>query len=826
MKRSSGLVAGVLSLFLLAPNAAAQTYPGGATADLAVAMEGPATPPLIDDTFQVVYTVTNNGPDDATDSSFSQYFPGELRLESVTSSDPADACSTGDSADDTTTPPPEPKPPEGGGVASPGSPDYGGSPGYYGDSVYCALGTMASGDTSILTVSLRRVGARETYSSAWVGSYVNDPVYENNYADLYLEADMSSAADVGVKMTAPDNPSVGNDFTYTLTITNGGPEAAESITLYSPTGYGVSFVSADPDRDADRCELVDYSDPAYPAPEYGGYSELYCELSSLGAGDSTVVAVTVNRASAYEIWLSASVQTTSYDGNWENDYAYSTVPADPSVTSDLGVTMTASEDAPVVGTTFDLNIDVTNNGPAASGDTWLSNYLPPGLSFVSTAPADTCSYNDWGRSPMVDEPTAAPSEGSGDSYYPIAWGGVYCSIGRLASGDSSNVTITVTRTNAHEIWNSAWVSSSNHDPNYENNYSDLVIAPDKSNPADVSVTMTAPTKPDVGSAFAFTLEVTNNGPSAAEQVTVADYLPYGVDYRAVSSDDPTDSCTFTDDRWDYPPPGSMAPTFYGLREVVCDLGILASGETATVTIDVTRSTEYEIWNSAWVSTANYDENYENNYSSVLVEGEPYGGGCPTKGDFGGTSGSDQIVIGDCYAETKGGDDQIEVVPPSSGRSSVDSGGGSDTVNVNLSLGSESRRQVAIDTGRGRDLIRIKVSPGAGNATIEVHAGGGKDRIEVDAPASAGLLRIVIFGDGGNDTVTWTGSSQTGGAVFPGFRARGGDGVDLLQGGPGNDRLFGGPGGDRLYGSLGDDILKGGLGYDVCRGGPGQNGLDC
>ena len=810
---------------LLTPSlASAQTTDppeSGPLADLSLKMDSPGPTPLVGGTFQLVFTATNSGPETATDAAFSMYVPAELKLEGTTSSDPNDDCAADEKPPETTAP--APTAPSGGGTASPTPESDSGvaQPGYYGDSVYCALGSMASGDTSVITVSLRRIGARETYSSGWIGSAINDPNYENNYIDLSLAADTSNPADVGVTMTGPKSPEVGSDFTYRMTVTNNGPSATGSVTLMSPTGYGVTFVSAQPERSGDDCELIDYSSPESTAPAYGGYTELYCDIASLGAGESTDVTVTVNRASAYELWLSSSVQTTNYDANYENDYAYMSVPADPSVTSDLGVTMTASEDAPLVGSEFDLDIAVTNSGPAPSGDTWLSNYLPPGLTFVSATPADTCSHNDYGT-PMADAPTAAPSQEAGDAYYPISPGGVFCSIGSVAPGSSTNVTIRVARTSAREIWNSAWVSSSNHDPNYENNYSDLLIGPDKSKPADVSVTMSAPAKPEVGSDFALTLEVTNNGPSAAESVMVSDYLPYGLEYRSATSDDPTDECSFSGDRYDSPQPGSFAPTFYVLREVICRVGTLAPGETATVTIDVTRSTEYEIWNSAWAVTTNYDEHYDNDYASILIEGEPYPGACPAAGEVKGTSGADAVVIGDCYAETGGGADQVEMVPPSTGDSAVASGKGRDTINVNLSVGSSERRRVAVDSGGGGDVINIKVAPGADNATVTVEAGGGADRITIDAPAGASALRILVFGGPGNDTISWTGSSQNAGAIYPGFQARGGDGTDLLQGGLGNDGLHGGRGGDRLFGGLGDDVLRGGPGYDTCRGGPGKN----
>ena len=817
----------VTALIAVAGPAAAQKEPepSGALADLQIKLQGDVPAPLVETTFQFVYEIKNAGPDAASGAVFSQYIPGELKIESASST--RGPCTFGDPPGPTTAEPPPPSPsaaptPEDGAVSDGGGGAGSVSPGYYGDYVTCDLDTMASGANAMVNLELRRVGARESYTNAWVGSNLNDPNYENNYVDLPIPADTSNPADVQVTIDSPTSPDVGSRFTYRLRVRNNGPATSRGTTIFNPIGYGLSFVSATPLRSEDECELIDYSTPEVAAPDYGGYSELYCQLGPLENGNTSTVDVTVERASAYEIWNSASVQSINYDPDYENDYTYSVIAADPSVTSDLRVQMSGPNDTPLVGETFPLSITVGNNGPAAVGDTWFSLYFSPGADIIGLPESCASNFGHW---PTADAPEAAPSP-EGEPYYPIAPDGVYCTIGGIASGASHELNITLERTSAREVWASGWVSASNHDPNYDNNYRDLVIEPDKSNPADVAVTMTAPTKPDVGSDFQFTLTVGNGGPATAENVVVTDYLPYGVDFKQASSDGPSDTCVFSEDRYDIPPPGSSAPAFFGLREVRCELGSLAMDESATITIDVTRTSEYEIWNSAWATTSNYDDDYENDYASVLVEGEPYPGACPADGTIDGSGGDDALIIGPCEADTAGGADSIEMLPPSAGNSGASTGAGPDTINVNLSTGSDDPRTITVDSGAGADIIRIQVAPGAGNATIRVRAGAGDDVIEVDAPAGSQNLRIVILGGGGNDQVN-AASDPASSGLFPGLTARGGPGVDLLHGGPGNDVLSGGRNRDRLYGNLGNDTLRGGAAYDVCRGGPGTNKtFDC
>jgi uncharacterized repeat protein (TIGR01451 family) len=826
------LVGALLASVLLAPSAAAQAEPGPG-ADLSVTVDDPAVTPLVGETFNLVFAVGNNGPGTAFETYFSNYLSGEIELKSITSSDPSDTCgvdqpvpaeaypkSASDSSGGSTGTAPS------GGAPSSGS---GKSGAYYGGGVNCALGDLASGEAATITMTVTRVGARETYNSGWIGSNVDDPDYNNNYTETYLDADRSRPSDVGVALSSSSkSPEVGGPFALEATVTNYGPSVADSVTFVDSFFDGMDLVDVVAGRAGDSCEVTNYpgyDDPMTEGPSYGGYSEVVCDFAPIESGASATVTMNVTRSSAWEIYNSAWVISSNYDENYENDYAYVQIPADPSVTSDLSLKMRGPDTTPLAGDTFDLNVTIANDGPSAAGDVWVSDYLPPSLEFVSTTPADRCTFNDSGPYPLAGGPEKAAPDKGGDSYYPMWGNGLFCDLGSLGAGESTSFTITVTRVNAWETWNSSWVSSSNYDPNYENNYSDMMIEADKSHPADLSLTMTAPEKPEVGSDFDFVLTATNNGPSDATGVVVSDYVPYGTEFKAVTSSDSTDVCEFSD----YPPPyetdtpsgGSLRPTFYGFQEVMCDLGTLAPGETGTVNITVTRTIEYEIWNSAWILGANYDENYENDYASVLVAGEPWPGACTDDGEVNGTKGSDEIVVGDCEVKTGAGADSIGMVPGSAGRSSkVSAGKGRDNIAIDLALGSTANRFVEVNGGAGNDTITITVAPGAGSATIVVDGAGGNDSVKVNAPAGATGLRILIKGGKGNDTVGPLG--EVGGPGVVGLRLVGGAGSDLLQGAEGDDVLVGGAGRDRLFGGAGDDEMHGGRGADVCRGGPGRN----
>jgi uncharacterized repeat protein (TIGR01451 family) len=118
--------------------------------------------------------------------------------------------------------------------------------------------------------------------------------------------------------------------------------------------------------------------------------------------------------------------------------------------------------------------------------------------------------------------------------------------------------------------------------------------------ADLELTKTAtPASVKLGNNLTYSLTVLNHGPSPATGITVVDTLPAGLTLVSVSAD-----C------------GQTNP-------ITCDLGSLASGASATVTIVVTPKAENTYLNSASVSAAETDLNQANNIASVsTVVGNP------------------------------------------------------------------------------------------------------------------------------------------------------------------------------------------------------------
>jgi uncharacterized repeat protein (TIGR01451 family) len=116
---------------------------------------------------------------------------------------------------------------------------------------------------------------------------------------------------------------------------------------------------------------------------------------------------------------------------------------------------------------------------------------------------------------------------------------------------------------------------------------------------DVSVTKTdAPDPAAVGGTLVYSIRVANAGPNTATKVVVSDTLPESVTLVSVSASQ--GSCS-------------------GSTTIVCNLGSLAPGAAATVTIVVTPRSAGTIANTATVTSTQADRDPANNTATATTE---------------------------------------------------------------------------------------------------------------------------------------------------------------------------------------------------------------
>src|SRR6202030_3436367 len=145
-------------------------------------------------------------------------------------------------------------------------------------------------------------------------------------------------------------------------------------------------------------------------------------------------------------------------------------------------------------------------------------------------------------------------------------GTVTCTVATLASGASATFSINATApATAGPITNTATVKGNEPDPNTANNTASATTTIVAS--ADLSITKTAPVTATTSSPITYSVTATNNGPSPATGVVVTATLPAGVTFVSATSSQGT--CT------------NASGT------VTCSVGNLASGASATLTINGT-----------------------------------------------------------------------------------------------------------------------------------------------------------------------------------------------------------------------------------------------
>ena len=125
-----------------------------------------------------------------------------------------------------------------------------------------------------------------------------------------------------------------------------------------------------------------------------------------------------------------------------------------------------------------------------------------------------------------------------------------------------------------------------------------------STPVDLKVTAQAPATTATGTSFATQFQVANLGTNSAQGVTLSATLPTSVIYGSVSSSQ--GSCT-------------------GNGTIYCDLGTLANGASATVTLNGIPSTSGSIQVTGTANTQSFDSNTANNQAtaSTTVTGSLY-----------------------------------------------------------------------------------------------------------------------------------------------------------------------------------------------------------
>jgi uncharacterized repeat protein (TIGR01451 family) len=517
-------------------------------ADMTVAVTDSPDPVFPDGTITYTINVGNTGPDTAPNATLSIFNNGSLQYQSVSA--PA------------------------GWNCSP--PAVNATPTFS-----CTIASFPSGSNVVFTlvaqadVTINGINDGTISTAFSVGSAVSDPDNTDN-VEVENTAYVTPDADMAVSVTdSPDPVFPDGNITYTVNVSNNGPDAAPNATLNFVNNGSLQFQSL--------------SAPAgwsCTTPAVNATPTFSCNNPSFASGGNVVFTLVAQADATINGINDGTISTNFTVGSAVSD----PVPANNSETentayvtpdADLAVTNADSPDPVSPGGTITYTQSVRNDGPDAAPNASFSETLPASVGFQSiSAPAGwTCG---------------TPAAG--------ASGTITCTNPSFASGATSNFTVVVTvLASSGTVSNTVTASSTAQDPDPLDNSATVtttILAPVV---ADLGITKTTQSDNAApGASVLYTITLTNNGPDSAANVVVTDTLPASLLFQSISEPAGFDCTT---------------PAVGASGTITCTAASMASGTTATFTliVQVAGNATGTINNTA-TATSDTDDNNSGNDS--------------------------------------------------------------------------------------------------------------------------------------------------------------------------------------------------------------------
>jgi uncharacterized repeat protein (TIGR01451 family) len=309
----------------------------------------------------------------------------------------------------------------------------------------------------------------------------------------------------------------GSNVTFTQTVTNNGPSAADGVVYMAPIPASTTFVSMS-------------VPPGWTCitPAVGGTGVVICTTANLSKAATANFSLVVKAfgggtPSGYLITETNSVSSNTPDSNPANNQATASTIVEPTPMSqdnfaDMAVTISENTSVPIPGANINYTQTISNLGTFTANTPTYSITTPPNTTFQSiTPPAGwTC---------------ITPAVGG--------TGAISCSGSTLASGASVSMPLTL-KVNAGAspgttITATPSVASSSRDPYLVNNTASLSATVVAAGSADVAVTISnSPTPVYPSENYTYTVGATNNGPASAANVSVSIPLPAGTNFQSLA----------------------------------------------------------------------------------------------------------------------------------------------------------------------------------------------------------------------------------------------------------------------------------------------------
>jgi uncharacterized repeat protein (TIGR01451 family) len=395
-----------------------------------------------------------------------------------------------------------------------------------GQNVSCNVGTLAAGASATVTITATApTGSCPEIDNVASVQQGTQPAQQSNVVTTQVTG---CAPDVDItKSASAQSVNPGSSFSYTVEVTNGGTAPASGVVVTDsvPAGLTITNVSG-------------------PGCSFAGQN-VTCNVGTLAAGGSASITITVQATaqacpsvvnSAHVEWSGGSPNGSPAPAAADSNQVTVAVNCAPGIS----ITKSASSTTISPGGSFTYTVQVANGGNASASGVVVTDSVPAGLTITNVS-GPGCSF---------------------------AGQNVTCNVGTLAAGGSASITITVQATAqaCPSVVNSAHVAYQGGQGTSSATSNAVTVGVSCTPNVQIVKNSDAPAGGvDSGDSFSYTITVTNGGNAPATGVVVTDQIPAGLRVDGVTG-----------------PNCSVAGHL-----VTCDVGTLAAGSSATITIHVT-----------------------------------------------------------------------------------------------------------------------------------------------------------------------------------------------------------------------------------------------
>ena len=371
--------------------------------------------------------------------------------------------------------------------------------------------------------------------------------YDHNTSNNYANKSINVYPAVDLQITKKVNnssPNYNDLVKWTVTVRNNGPDKANVIEIADILPKGLEFVGYNSTK--------------------GYYVDGFWKFCCLEVGETQSLDIVTRVKSIGNIKNIVSANAREYDYNPDNNKYESEITVPPA--ADLQITKLVNQSVVNYTNLVKWTLVVRNNGPNEATRVVVMDKLPEGLTFVSA---------------------------QGDGTYSTA--GTW-HIGNIASDQSKELTIITRCDKVGESTNVAIVKGDQYDYNSTNDKGEktIVVPP----AADLAITKTvSKAQYFVDDVIKYTIEIVNNGPSTAENITVKEFMDDSLILKSVFA----------------------ASGDYDNVNHIWHIKSLANGEKTYLNINAIATGEGLVNNMVSVISHTFDNNLKNNYAECIVE---------------------------------------------------------------------------------------------------------------------------------------------------------------------------------------------------------------